>query len=266
MSVPILTVKTGNIEMDYCRFGKEGGYPLAIIPGLSIKSVLESAAAVAGMYKPFVDEFDIYLFDRKKDIPKTYTLEEMAEDNARAIQAIGLSKVNLFGTSQGGIMTQLIAINHPELVNSIVLGSTTAWANEDSEKVGQGWIDLATMDTREELMLGFAEKVYTPEFVDKYRKAFITMASLVTQEELDRFKILAGTLFGFDNRDRLKEIKCPSLAIGARNDQVFSYKRSEELAEGMGGEVYIYEDYGHAVYDEVPDYVDRLYAFFKAHV
>lgn len=266
MAINIETVSSNGIEMNYFRFGKEGGYPLAIIPGLSIKTVMESAAAVAGAYKVMTDEFDIYVFDRRKELPDTYTLEEMAEDNAKAIKALGLEKVNIFGTSQGGILTQLIAINHPEMVNSIVLGSTAARGTETSEKVVKGWIDLASMDTRKELMLSFAEKVYTKAFSEKYRDAFIAMARLVTQEDLDRFRILAGTLFGFDNRARLKEIKCPALAIGAREDKVFNYTLSEELAEAVGGEIYIYEGYGHAVYDEAGDYVERLRGFYEKYV
>lgn len=266
MSIAIETVKTGNIEMDYFRCGKEGGFPLAIIPGLSIKSVMESASAVAALYKPFADEFDIYVFDRRKNLPDTYSLEEMADDTAKAIQALGLTRVNFYGASQGAIMVQLIAIRHPELVNSIVLGSTAPRATKESETVVKNWIDLATLDTCKDLMLAFAEKVYTADFVNKYRDAFITMARLVSQEELDKFKILAKTLFGFDNTDKLGTIGCPALVLGAREDQVFNYTLSEELAKGIGCDVYIYDGYGHAVYDEAPDYVDRLHSFYKAHV
>ena len=264
MSIAIETVKIGNIEMDYFRCGKEGGFPLAIIPGLSIKRVMESASAVAALYKPFADEFDIYVFDRRKNLPDTYSLEEMADDTAKAIEALGLTKVNFYGASQGAIMVQLIAIRHPELVNSIVLGSTAPRATKESEAIVKNWIDLATKDTCKDLMLAFADKVYTADFVNKYRDAFITMARLVSQEELDKFKILAGTLFGFDNTDKLGTIKCPALVLGARNDQVFNYTLSEELAKGIGCDVYIYDDYGHAVYDEAPDYVDRLHTFYKA--
>ncbi len=266
MSIAIETVKTGNIEMDYFRCGKEGGFPLAIIPGLSIKSVMESAPAVAALYKPFADEFDIYVFDRRKNLPDTYNLEEMADDTAKAIEALGLTKVNFYGASQGAIMVQLIAIRHPEIVNSIVLGSTTPRATKESEAIVKNWIDLATKDTCKDLMLAFADKVYTADFVNKYRDAFITMARLVSQEELDKFKILANSLYGFDNTEGLGTIKCPALVLGARNDQVFNYTLSEELAKGIGCDIYIYDGYGHAVYDEAPDYIDRLHTFYTAHV
>ncbi len=266
MSINIETVKTGNVEMDYFRFGKEGGVPLAIIPGLSVKSVMESAAAVAGLYKSFVDVFDIYVFDKRKNLPDEYPLEELADDTAKVMEALGIKNVHLFGTSQGGIAVQLIAIRHPELVSSIVLASTTPRATKESEEVVRKWIDLATMDTCKELMLEFADKVYTKAFVDKYRDAFITLGRLVTQEELTRFKILASNLFGFDNTANLSKIKCPALVIGAREDQVFNYTLSEELAKGIGCDIYIYDGYNHAVYDEAPDYVDRLHDFYFAQI
>ena len=266
MSINIETAKAGNVEMDYFRFGKEGGVPLAIIPGLSVKSVMESAAAVAGLYKSFVDVFDIYVFDKRKNLPDVYPLEELADDTANVMKALGLSKVNLFGTSQGGIAVQLIAIRHPELVGSIVLASTTPRATKESEAVVKKWVDLAKMETCKELMLEFADRVYTKAFVDKYRDAFVTLAGLVTEEELRRFKILASNLFGFDNTGNLGKIKCPALVIGAREDQVFSYTLSEELAKGIGCDVFIYDGYNHAVYDEAPDYVDKLHDFYFAQI
>ena len=47
MSITIETVDTDGILMDYFRFGKRGGYPVFIIPGLAVKSVMGSAEFVA---------------------------------------------------------------------------------------------------------------------------------------------------------------------------------------------------------------------------
>jgi hypothetical protein len=46
------TVSTGSFEMDYARIGS-GPKPLIVIPGLSIKSVMKSAASLEGPYKIF---------------------------------------------------------------------------------------------------------------------------------------------------------------------------------------------------------------------
>ena len=54
------------------------------------------------------------------------------------------------------------------------------------------------------------------------------------------------------------------LVIGAENDTVFPAEiSSKEMAEKTGWELYIYEHYCHAVYDEATDYKDRIMAFFE---
>lgn len=113
-SIKIETIKTDKFTMDYFRFG-EGKETLVILPGLSVQSVMASADAVADAYRPLTDDFTIYLFDRRKELPDSYSVYEMAQDTAEAIQAAGLEHVNLFGASQGGMIAMIITLEHPEL-------------------------------------------------------------------------------------------------------------------------------------------------------
>ena len=48
--------------MDYYKFGN-GDKTFVILPGISIKSVLESKEAVADAYKAFGDDYTCYLVD-----------------------------------------------------------------------------------------------------------------------------------------------------------------------------------------------------------
>lgn len=63
------------------------------------------------------------------DQPVPYTLAEMAEDTINLVQALRLDKLNqplhLLGASMGGMIAQLVAADHPELVNKLVLLFTT---------------------------------------------------------------------------------------------------------------------------------------------
>ena len=38
---------------------------------------------------------------------------------------------------------------------------------------------------------------------------------------------------------------------------------SEELSKALGWELFLYDDYWHAVYDEAPDYRDRMLDFLN---
>jgi len=256
-------VKTANAEMEYAVFGK-GEKVFVIIPGLSIKSVIESASAVARAYKAFGETHTVYLFDRRKDVNEGLTLNDMAEDIIDSMKALGLSRADVFGTSQGGMIAQLIAIKEPELVKNLVLGSSAARENGYARNVISQWIELALENESKKLAESFVEKLYSEKFVRKYGSFIIKMTSSCTEDELKRFIILAESCDGFDILSSLEKIKCPVLVLGAKEDKVLTGKASEEIAEKLGCEIYMYPaPYSHAVYDEAPDFKDRILEFLN---
>ena len=101
-------VRTKGFTMEYMKFGSGGG-TLVILPGLSLTRVLLAAPAVVRRYELFAEDFTVYVFERRSDLPKTYSVEDMARDTADAMESLGLSGVNLFGASQGGMIAMLIA-------------------------------------------------------------------------------------------------------------------------------------------------------------
>jgi pimeloyl-ACP methyl ester carboxylesterase len=54
-----------------------------------------------------------------------YTLDDMAEDTAQLMQALGHSSMHVIGTSLGGMVAQCLALNHPERVRSMTLVMTS---------------------------------------------------------------------------------------------------------------------------------------------
>ena len=63
-------VETGGFAMEYFRFG-EGERKLVILPGLSVQSVMHAAEAVAAAYAGLAEEFTIYVFDRRAQLPRS---------------------------------------------------------------------------------------------------------------------------------------------------------------------------------------------------
>ena len=133
MGISVETVKTDAFSMDYVRFGS-GKRTFVILPGLSVQSVMGARGAVAQAYDALTREFTVYLFDRRKELPAAYTVADMANDTAAAMRALGLKDVSLFGASQGGMIAQCIAIAHPDLIETLILGSTHA--RLDTSKCG----------------------------------------------------------------------------------------------------------------------------------
>ena len=254
-------VRTDAFTMAYFRFG-QGKEPLVILPGLSVQSVMGAADAVAGAYAPLTNDFTIYVFDRRRELPATYPVDEMARDTAAALRALGLGRVCLFGASQGGMMALVTAIRYPALVKRLVVGSSCARVTEERFRTVETWIRLAKAREAENLYLAFGEAIY-PKAVFEGARAYLTAAARgVTNGELDRFIVLAEGMRGFDVTGELAHIDCPGLVIDAADDRVMGPDASEEIAAAAGFSRYRYESGGHAVYDTAPDYKERLRAFF----
>ena len=186
----------------------------------------------------------------------------MAEDTASVFKVIGLNDIYLFGASQGGMMALLIALEHPEMVRKLVLGSTAAAINEQMNKTVSEWIKLAQRGDASELYLAFGEKIYPEEINNASIDLLKTAGKAVTAEDLERFIIMAEAMNDYDIKERLKDIKCPTLILGARDDAVMGFQASEELTAIPDSRLYMYEGYGHAAFDTAPDYKERMYRFF----
>ena len=263
--IPVETVETDAFSMDYFRFGT-GEKTLVILPGLSVQSVMGSADAVAEAYQLLTDDFTIYLFDRRKELPASYSVYEMSQDTAAAMRALGLEDIYLMGVSQGGMMAMEIAIEDPELVHALALGSTSACATEDQYRVIGEWVQLARDGKAADLYLAFAEALYPEELFEQSRELLAEAAKTVTGEELERFVVLAEGTKDFDVLEDLDKIACPVLLLGSMDDRVLGAEATAQIAERLEGrpdfELYMYDGYGHAAYDTAPDYKARILRFF----
>ena len=261
----LATVQADTFTMDYLRFG-EGERTLVIIPGLSVQSVMNSAQAIAESYKLLTDDFTVYVFDRRKEVPPSYSIDDMARDTAEALKLLGLSRVCLFGASQGGMIAMKIAIDHPELVERMILGSTAASVTESRFSVIDEWIRLAKAGNAEGLYLSFGEAVYPPSVFEQSRELLTEAAATVTPDELKHFIILAEGTRGFNVISGLGKINCPVLVLGSNDDKVLGGDASRQIMEHLNGradcEIFMYDGYGHAAYDVAPDYRERMLKFF----
>ena len=264
--IPIETVSTNGFSMQYFRFGS-GGRTMVILPGLSVQSVMGAAEAVAAAYADMAEDFTIDVFDRRAELPETCAGLDRARDTAEAILALGLRDVYLFGASQGGMMALVIAIEYPDLVKKLVLGSTSAHVTPDRSPVLDRWLRLAREEGGVALYLAFGEAIYPPAVFEQFRGALVAAGESVTEAEIARFLILAESIRDFDVSDRLGEIRCPVLAIGVYEDAVLDADATMEIAEQLDERIpdfrlYMYIGYGHAAFDTAPDYRERMRAFF----
>ncbi len=159
----------------------------------------------------------------------------------------------------------LFAIHHPELVEKLVLCSTSAKI-ENTNKAFSEWKKASDSENITALNQSFLDYVYSDSYKEAIKEYIPQFLKQGTMEDLKRFLILLKSMENFDITNLLNSIKCPTLVICDMNDKIFNYKCSNEIAEKIGFQLcktFLYNQYSHAVYDESPDVLKKVAGFCK---
>lgn len=256
-----LTLNVQNMQFDYITFGN-GKKPLVMIQGLNTRGIKGASLSLAYMYRIFAKDYKVYLFDRRSVVQEGITVRTMAADIAMAMDVFGITNADVFGVSQGGMIAQYLAIDRPDLVNKMVLAVTLSRNNDTVNQVVHSWIEMAQQGKMKELVLDMAEKMYSDAYVKRYRPFLPLLTVLQKPKDVQRFVILANSCLTCDTYGLLEQIKCPVLVLGGRQDKVVTGEASEEIAGKLGCSIHMYEELGHAAYEEAKDFNRRVYEFF----
>ena len=254
------TLKIDNTSINYAVFGN-GTKPLVIIPGLTLRDVKGAGWSLAYMYRIFAKDYRVYVFDKKEIIPEGYKIKNLADDLAHAMRMLDIKNAHIFGVSQGGMVAQYLALDYPELVDKLVLGVTLSRNNSTVENAIQKWVQLSEKNDFEGIVADMMEIMYSESYVKKYRWLFPILTKISKPKDKNRFMTLAKACLTCDTYDRLEEIQCPTLVLGGKQDQIVTGEASEEMAEKLGCEIYMYERLGHSAYEEAADFNERIYKF-----
>ena len=248
-----------SMDLDYLHFGNEEGEKFVILPGLALKSVLGSAEAIISAYALLAKDYDMYLFDHIPEEPEGYEIADMAEDTIAAFDELGLAHVHLMGVSMGGMVAQTIALKAPERVVSLILCSTAMSSAYADPAVFVKWKALTEERNTPALMAAFGESVYTPAFYEKYKDLIIASGEGATEQDFRNFLISLEAIRHFDVHETVRQITCPVCVLAAEEDRVIGVQAAYDFIEALNCQHYIYKGYGHAVYDEAPDFLSRVH-------
>ncbi len=254
------TIDIRGMQFEYISFGN-GKKPLIMIQGLNTRGIKGAALSLAYMYRIFAKEYVVYLFDRRPLVKEDITVRDMASDIAAAMDILGITNADVLGVSQGGMIAQYLAIDRPDLVKKLVLAVTLSQNNATVEQVVNKWIEMAEAGDMKELVADMAEKMYSDAYVKRYRPFMPLLTFLQKPKDIPRFVILAKACLTCNTYEILDKIKCPVLVLGGRQDKVVTSLASEEIAEKTGCKIHMYDNLGHACYEEAKDFNQVIYDF-----
>lgn len=252
---------SSDAEAAWFSFGS-GERHLVILPGLSIHSLSGAKAALESAFSDFLGLYTVYVLEPGPDILPGNTVGMMADAYAALLKELGIEKADVFGVSLGGMYAMVLSAKYPELVRRTVIGSSSAWVNPTERVFFDDLLLAAEAKDEERLSRLFVESVYSEAFREQYSGMLGDSVSDITDAEFRRFANLAKSCVNADLRDLLSDIHCPVFVLASREDRVFDFSDSEMIAKATGGRLFLYSGYGHAVYDEAPDFRGRILNFF----
>lgn len=257
------SVRVENSEMDYISFGN-GDKNLIMLPGLGdgLSTVKGMALVFSIMYRIYAKKFTVYVFSRKNHLQEGYSTREMAKDHAEAMTVLGISKADILGISQGGMIAQYLAIDYPDLVDKLILAVTSANSNEIIKRVAGVWIEMAKQGNYKDLMIDTAEKSYSEKYLKKYRRIYPFIGKIGKPQSFKRFLIQAASCISHNAYAELNNIVCPTLVIGGDCDKIVGTTAASAIAENINqSELFIYHGLGHGLYEEAKDFNERVLNF-----
>lgn len=258
-------IKIADTDMDYISFGY-GKKNLVIIPGLGdgMKTVKGMAVPFALMYHIFAKKYKVYIFSRRNKLEKNTSTRDMARDLKWAMDTVGIKKADIVGVSQGGMIAQYFAIDYPKAVRKLVLVVTVGKQNKIIHKSVSNWIGMAKKREYRKIMKDIMIRMYTEEFMEKYRWLLPLSGIMGEPKSYERFLIMAEACLAHDAYDEIEKINVPTLVIGGELDKTVGGEASREIAKKIkDSKLFMYANYGHGLYSEAKDFNRRVLRFLE---
>jgi len=250
------TLKINGSTMDYIRFGK-GKKNLIILPGLGdgLQTVKGTALPMAFMYRIFAKRYTVYAFSRKNVLPDGCTTRDMARDLAEAMEQLGIGCGDILGVSMGGMIAQHLAVDYPEKIGKLILTVTAARPNPVLTESIEEWVTLAKKGDHAAFMDSNVRRIYSGEYYRRNKWMVPIMGKLTKPKTYDRFFVQANACLTHDAYEYLHQIKAPTFVIGGEKDLALGGGASGEIAAMIpGAELFMYEQWGHGLYEEAKDF------------
>jgi len=197
--------------------------------------------------------FDLPGHGRSHGRPEDWSFERAVPMVAALIESVSTGPVHLVGISFGGMLAQATVLARPELIRTLTLIGTASTFPEAVRDGMRARAQALRADGMKAVLQSSLERWYTPEFligrpdiVDRVTKTILTDDPAI---QAAIWEMIAG----FEVRDRLGEIQCPTLVLVGERDPSTPPSVAAVLAEGIpGARMVVIPNASHIVTVEAP--------------
>lgn len=265
------SVRSGNVSISYSVEGK-GKETVLLIMGLG------GRAADWGERFPeqLAERYRVVRMDNRGTGSSTasdepFTLEDLAADAVKVLDAVDAARAHVVGVSMGGMIAQLVGLEHASRCRSLVLLSTHF-----------GGLEVVP-PTPQALELFQPPRGTTPEAIT--RRSMITLTApgfararpdviedlvrAAVREPTSRrvFSTQLNAILASDRSSRLADLRVPTLVVHGDKDLLIPVDNGRSLAARIpGSRLVILDDCGHFPASEKAEpLADLVLGFFAEH-
>jgi pimeloyl-ACP methyl ester carboxylesterase len=288
-------VRANGIDIEYESFGRDGDPLILLIMGFAAQLIFWPEALCEGLA---AKGFRVVRFDNR-DIGKSmhlahlpapdpralmaeimagkrseapYTLDDMADDAVGLMDALRVERAHIVGASMGGMIAQLVAINHPERTKSLIsIMSTTGRrdlppGNRETLSV---LFQPPKSESRDDLIAAsilVQKALASPGFPTSEAEMRATAERRTDRAPFDAAGLArqSAALIAAQPRDALlRNLRCPALVLHGADDPVIPAAGAKDTAESIpGAELAIVPGMSHDFPPElVPVYLKHIGEF-----
>ncbi|TNE56538.1 MAG: alpha/beta fold hydrolase, partial [Alphaproteobacteria bacterium] len=254
------------LNIAYNERGK-GTLNFVFVPGMvSHLELMDNMPGVTSIPAHLSSLGHVVAFDKRGQgmsdpVKGTPDLEERMNDVRAVMDAAGLEKAFIVGSSEGAPMSLLFAATHPERVQGLILiGGCARWTIADDYSIGISADDIehrlgqwGTGALRKTFNPEVSEEVVSTASMAALERLIATPASLEAQIKL---------IQTIDVRHILPMVQVPTLVMHMRNDYAVPRRLAKYMAQHIpGAEYYEMPGEGHTSFPGQPEHLEKIRHF-----
>ncbi|MFW9785367.1 MAG: alpha/beta fold hydrolase [Candidatus Heimdallarchaeota archaeon] len=241
-------VDIGDIKMYYAMFGT--GEPVFLLHGgmVDYTSWFFQIKELAKHFQIIAPDTRAHGRTTDSDKPLSYHL--FASDISQMMEKLEIKKASFVGWSDGGCTSLVLGLQHPELVNKLVLIGTPYNISNFYPDIFESFNNVDPNNLPKDYK--FIKKAYEKVALDPDNWPILIEKELNMAKREPNFTL-----------DQLKSIKSPSLIIDGEGERLYPLKVIQEMADAIpNAQLEIIPGGTHLVLMEKPKLINRLIVSF----
>jgi 3-oxoadipate enol-lactonase len=261
-------ITANGIQIYYELHGPEQAGVVVLSNGL-----LMTTSSWAFQRRPLSRRYRLLLYDcrgqgQSDHPPGPYSMELHADDLAALLDALGVERAHIGGTSYGAEVSLAFALKYPQRTLSLIVTSASSQVDPLLRSMGEGWLAAARAHDPDRLWREVFPLTFSEPWIALNRQALETARERYRELDFDALAEMLQAFLAMDLTAQLHRIAAPTLVVIGDEDLLKPRRYAETMvAEIPDVEYAVIPHAAHATLWEQPDTFNTLLlGFLDKHV